>query len=125
MDKFNKIVRERASAREASREHYLDQSRERLRNNVAAKIRTVMIGSLARVEEKLGYLWGQGKPYRDLTDREIVMQGVKEELRTEILNHGNNLLRAAMSEIDQYKVEWNRYQYEMEGIDEDTDNSQR
>jgi hypothetical protein len=125
MDKFNKIVRERATAREAGRQHYLDQSRERLRSNMAAKIRTVMIGSLARVEEKLGHLWGHGKLYADLSDREVFMRGVKDELRTEILNHGNNLLRAAMAEIDQYKVEWTRYQYEMEGIDENSNNSQR
>ena len=111
MDELNKIVRQRAEAREDQQKWFCEQSKERLKKNIAAKIRTVMIGNLARLESRFGHLWGQGKPSVSLSDREITMQAIKEDLRTDILNHGNNLLRAAMSEIDQYHVEWVRHQY--------------
>lgn len=112
-EKMDQIVRHRTEAKEDGRKRYLAESKERLRKNIASKIRTVMIGDLARVEAKFGRLWGQGKPKHALTDQEIELDAVKEELRTEILNHGNNLLRAAMAEIDQYDVDWKRYQYDV------------
>lgn len=111
MDKLDEIVRQRAEARQDQHKWYCEQSRERLKKNIASKIRTVMIGNLARLENRLGHLWGQGRPSSSLSEREMAMQAIKEELRTDILNHGNNLLRAAMSEIDQYHVEWVRNQY--------------
>jgi hypothetical protein len=65
------------------------------------------------MEQKFGFLWGQGKPTSQLTDRERDMLYLKEELRTEILNNGNNQKRAAVAEINQYEVEWNRHHMEL------------
>jgi hypothetical protein len=93
-------------------ERYARQSKERMRRNMETKIRTTMIGSLSVIEEKLGFLWGQGKPRSQLTDQELAMEEIKDELRTEILNNGNNQLRAAAAEINQYDIKWNRYQLE-------------
>jgi hypothetical protein len=35
-----------------------------------------------------------------------------ESLRTEILNHCNSQLRAAMEEMSQYTISWNQYHTE-------------
>lgn len=92
--------------------NYDEQSKERLRRNVETKIRTTMIGALSLLETKFGFLWGQGKPKGQLTDNELDMDQLKDELRTEILNNGNNQLRSALAEINQYTITWNKYQYD-------------
>ncbi len=112
-DALMRIRKQREANREASAERYASQSRERLRRNMETKIRTTMIGALSAVEQRFGSLWGQGKPRHLLTEDELRWDEIKEVLRTEILNNGNNQLRAAAAEIGQYEVSWNRYQYDL------------
>jgi hypothetical protein len=100
------------AARDAARQ-YAEDSRARLARNIETKIRTTMIGALSAVEQRLGHLWGLGKPREHLTEAERRMEAVKQDLRTDILNLGNNQLRAAMSEIGQYDVAWRRYEYSL------------
>jgi hypothetical protein len=118
-NKLGWIVRQGGVRKEQAAEHYSRQSRERLRRNIETKIRTTMIGALSLMEAKFGHLWGQGKPRTQLTDQELAMEELKDELRTEILNNGNNQLRAAIAEIGQYDVTWNRYQYSLEAGGDD------
>jgi hypothetical protein len=59
---LRRLVEYREADKQRSAERYAEQSRERLRRNTETKIRTTMIGSLSIVEQKLGRLWGQGKP---------------------------------------------------------------
>lgn len=118
-DRLRRIVQHRELGRQDAAQRYSQQSRERLKRNIETKIRTTMIGSLSLVESKLGFLWGQGKPRGQLTEQESAMEELKDELRTEILNNGNNQLRAAIAEINQYEITWNRYQYDLEVAGED------
>jgi len=109
--KLDRIVQQRKFKRMESADRYAEQSRERLIRNMETKIRTTMIGSLSLMEEKFGFLWGRGKSRGQMTQQELDMEQLKDELRTEILNGGNNQLRAAVAELNQYDIKWNRYKF--------------
>ena len=68
-----------------------------------------MIGSLAHFENTFGELWGHGKLDDNLTNEELYWHDKWEEVRTEILNNGNNQLRAAIDEMAEYTLTWNRH----------------
>ena len=71
------------------------------------KIRTTMIGSLASIEEHLGFLW-QPKDGK-MSSEAIEFQSLYEKVRQEILDNGNNQIRNIKSEMENYSVEWLRY----------------
>lgn len=123
-DYLRQMSEYRDAGKATSQDNYKQQSRERLRKNIESKIRTTMIGALSHVEQVLGFLWGQGKPKHTLTDEELSNEVLKEELRTAILNLGNNQIRAANSELGQYDVEWKRHHYQLNG-DPQTDNTRK
>lgn len=64
---------------------------------IRKKIQTTMIGSLARFEEGFGDIWGHNtdKPSQE----QIRNRMIWERIRNEILDHGNNQIRKAISEI--------------------------
>lgn len=74
---------------------------ERLKQNAETRIRTTMIGSISAVEEIFGFLWGQGKQSA-LTDQESIMDQLRDELRTAILNLGNGQIRASRLDFDTF-----------------------
>lgn len=87
-----------------------EQSKQRLMKIISTKHRTTLIGSLSRFEEFIGkMLWGHGKPDDELTPEQLQWKEMWLQCRTEILNNGNNQLRALEKEIVQYDVEWLRY----------------
>lgn len=96
-----------------SKDNYKFQSRRRLRNTIETKINTVMIGALDAIEKAFGEEWGQNVPYQNKTPRQIKMLEIKDKLRTEILNNGNNQKRAAIAAIEEYDVEWKRHYLEL------------
>lgn len=100
-----------AQARKANQDRYAAHSRETLKRHITSKLKTTMIGALASFEEAFGYLWGRGLDEEDLTPEQIKNRDVWELVRTEVLNKGNNQLRAAMSEIDLYSVVFNKMEY--------------
>lgn len=84
-----------------------------LYKQIQKRFQTSMIGSLARIEDFLGFVWGHGKT--KLTDREYENRELWEELRTEILNHCNYQMREALEDIKEY-LEYldkkdNQYEY--------------
>ena len=99
-------------AKKRIKESYQLHSRKRLIDNLTKKFNTTMIGSLAEIEKEFGDLWGQGIDERDLTKKEREMRVKYLDLRTRILNNGNNQLRAAIEEINQYTTEWQKYHIE-------------
>lgn len=99
-------------AREANEKKYENRSKDNLKRHLATKLRTTMIGSLDRFEKIFGSVWGHGKDEPDLTPEEIENRKLWELVRTEVLNNGNNQLRAAMSEVDQYTVKYNKQRYD-------------
>lgn len=75
-----------------------------------SRFKTIMIGSIARIEDYFGYLWGHNQ--EELTDRQKEFKALWEELRTEILNHGNFHIRKGLDEIEELlTVDDNMYEY--------------
>ena len=74
---------------------------EQLAIELAVKrLKTVMIGSLSKVENALGYLWAQHKgPDEQLTDQELYFDNVWQDVRNNILNHGNKQMRLLEEEL--------------------------
>ncbi len=100
-DKINRVARQEKAKNILE---FKEKSKLRLQEVIDKKFTTCFIGAVNSVEEHLGFLWGKGKSA--LTSREREMACVWEELRTEILNKGNNQKRAARNEIEEYEVEW-------------------
>lgn len=83
-------------------EKYRANSKKRLLANVSKKFRTTMIGALSAFEKRFKHLWEQ---YPELEELWL-------EARTEVLDIGNNNLRAAEQEISEYTITWDRYRTE-------------
>lgn len=93
-----------------STENYNNRSSERLCNIGSKKIRTTMIGCISEVEKAFGELWGgQNKSYEDMTDNEKDWFDLWQILRKNMLNLGNNQIRAFLNEVSQYTITWNRH----------------
>lgn len=108
MDEFyenQRIVDERKKQNESRRK---ERSANRLETNMAKKIKTTMIGALASFEDGFGYLWGIDDDYNALTQEQLDLRELWEEVRTEILNKGNMQIRAAKDELSEYDTNWNR-----------------
>ena len=91
---------------------YKEKSKDRLAKNCKKKIQTTMIGALSSIEDHLGFLWGH-KSDESLSEEQEKMRLVYEELRSEILDKGNTQMRNIDTELTQYDVTWNRYQYQI------------
>ena len=92
--------------KQQSQERYNDRSKQRLSNSVYRKFRTTFIGALAEFETAFSHLWGHKKSIDDLTDDELYYRKIWEDVRTRILNNGNNQAREAETEIPEHEVEW-------------------
>ena len=96
---------------EESYEKYLETSRVRLAENLEKKLQTTFIGAISAIEESVfGQLWGHGLSAEERTEEQRWWYDVWQQVRTKILNQGNNQLRAMQSELALYKVEWLRHQ---------------
>jgi len=109
VEKFNRCSRARKVAEDKNREDYKKISQGRLTKNLETKIRTTFIGNINTFEKHFGELFGFGKKTEELTQDQKYFRSIWESCRKEILDKGNNELRAARSEISEYTVEWNRY----------------
>lgn len=63
------------------------------------RFQTTMIGALFEFEKAFGYLWGQDKDEKDLTDKELDFLDRWDAVRNQILNNGNNQLRKAIADL--------------------------
>lgn len=93
-------------------ERFKESSKKRLMTNMDKKFRTTMIGALASFESKFGGLWGHGISIDELTEEQLKFRQFWDEVRTEILNKGNNQSRAAQEEIAQYTITWDKFKVE-------------
>lgn len=67
------------------------------------RIETTMIGALSRFENIFGYLWGQHKNHNEpLTDKEIYFDNLWQDVRNNILNHGNQQIRALQNDMNKH-----------------------
>lgn len=82
-------------------------------NNIQKRFQTAMIGSLARVEDYFGFVWGHDENEEDLTRKQLENSELWEELREEILDHSNYQMRCALNDLKNFlcqNTETNRYQ---------------
>ena len=82
------------------------------------KIETTMIGALSSIEDKFGFLWGNGQE-EPLTDEQEIMKDLYNTVRSEILDRGNNQARNIDAELGQYEVEWKKYSMTIPVINKD------
>lgn len=65
------------------------------------RLRTTMIGSISKFENVFGYLWGHYKGEDEqLTEQEIYFDNMWQDVRNNILNHGNKQIRALEEDLD-------------------------
>ena len=105
---YTELVRKSADFKTAKTDQYLDLSKERLLKIGKKKIQTTMIGALSTLEKRFGFLWGQDQE-GDLTPEQEHLKELYEEIRSEILDRGNNQMRNLESEFAQYDIKWLRY----------------
>ncbi len=90
-------------------QRYNESSKKQLLKIIETKLKTSFIAPLSYFEEQFGYLWGHGKKESDLTPEELNFRAFWNAIRTNVLNNGNNQIRAIHNELVQYTVTWNRY----------------
>ena len=89
----------------------MKNNRKGIINQISKRFQTTIIGSLARVEDNFGYLWGHNSG-KELTEKQQEFADLWEYTRTSILNHGNNQMREAIDEVIDYIEKENQlYKY--------------
>lgn len=82
--------------------NYQSQSRDRLRKILESKMKTIMIGAIASMEEEFSELLDNPDFFDAFT-----------RCRSSILDKGNAQIRNMREELDQYKMDWERYNYKI------------
>jgi hypothetical protein len=103
---LKKIVEE---AKKRNQERANLHSQKRFIDNITKKFNTTMIGAIAEIEKCFGELWGYGKEEDQLNKNKREWRKRFTLLRTAILNNGNNQLRAAINEVGEYTIAWQKY----------------
>ena len=98
---------------------YQQQSRERLKKILEGKMRTVMIGAIASVEECFS-TWLKLKGRR--TEDEQDFFEAFQDCRSEILDKGNAQIRNLDEEMKQYVMDWKRYNYKISQAERNVEN---
>jgi len=116
-DQFAAASQQNKLSQEGQARRYGDGSRRRLQKILEKKLTTSFIGALARFEALFGSLWGHGKDESELTENELAWRDLWVEARTEVLNNGNNQIRAIQQELQQYECWWHGYQTVLKPVD--------
>lgn len=108
-DQMARVVASREPERIASQQRYDESSSNRLRSILEKKLQTSFIGALSQFETAFGDLWAHRRDESELTEDELYYRQKWNEVRTLILNNGNNQIRAIHNELTQYTITWNRF----------------
>tara|TARA_Y100000310_G_scaffold268477_1_gene281096 strand:+ start:215 stop:616 length:402 start_codon:yes stop_codon:yes gene_type:complete len=108
-DSYAEMVRKSEKYKSEKANRYQEVSKERLLKISKKKIQTTMIGALSTVEKYLGFLWGH-ESSEALTPEQEHLKEVYNEVRSEILDRGNNQARNLETEFAAYDINWLRYQ---------------
>jgi hypothetical protein len=93
------------------KEESIQRSRDKLRALVSKRIRTTMIGALAAVEENLKEYWTP-EDGEDATPEQERLYSMFQQIRSVILDNGNNQIRLLEQDIDNFTVEARKYHME-------------
>lgn len=105
---FTRQLAEKRKREVQKADDFKKASNERLFKIAATKIRTTMIGALATIEEKLAIFLTPNEGEK-LTNEQMFIKKIYEEIRQEILDRGNTQIRNLENEFQQYDIEWKRY----------------
>lgn len=100
-------------ARESRQHSIAERSQAKLLRMIEKKLTTSFIGALARFENYFGGLWAHGVDFVDLTPEEKEWRELWIQARTEILNNGNNQVRAIQQEVQLYTTKWQGHQIQL------------
>ena len=73
--------------------------------SIEKRLKTTMIGALAKFEANFGYLWEDDSPDQEMYDN------MWENTRNDILNHGNHQIRSTIKELVDYFYNKNNIKY--------------
>jgi hypothetical protein len=74
----------------------MNNDQNEILKNIETRLKTTMIGSLAKFEEHFGYLWEEDNKNR------LEYERLWDQTRNAILNNGNNQIRLALDELEEY-----------------------
>lgn len=107
-EKLKKYVEQRSYY---DQEGYKQSCRNRLRNLISKKMRTMMIGFLAEMEKCMGENWGHGQIDGECTDEQLDKKAIWKMCRNNVLDYGNKQIRAIEQELEDYIVELRKKQF--------------
>lgn len=107
-DSVKKLAAERRRQEKERLERLDEQSAERLARIIEKKVKTIIFGGVACIEDYFGELWGHGRPLSSLTERQKKWREHWEICRTDILDYDHKQLRNILKELEEYKVTWLR-----------------
>jgi len=90
--------------KEEREEKHKTASVNQLSNALAKRFQTVFIGAIAAFEEEFGELWGKDLPPNRGDKREGELYEKWQNVRRKILNNGNNQIRSALLELENYEI---------------------
>ena len=108
-DSYAELVRKSEKYKTDKTNKYKEVSKDRLLKISKKKIETTMIGALSTIEKHFGFLWGHESGEALTPEQEHVKQ-LFDEVRSEILDRGNNQARNLEAEFNNYEINWLRYQ---------------
>ena len=73
---------------------------------IEKRFQTTTIGSLARIENYLGFTWGHNKDMISIEQSDN--RQVWQDLREDILDHGNYQMRAALTDLRKFIQDQNK-----------------
>ena len=104
-DEYSNYLKRSLELKQLREEKRKEYSKEKLLKATKKKVQTTMIGALHSIEQHFGFLWNVEDPGVE----EMEMKQIFEDLRSEILDRGNNQIRNLKSEISHYDVVWKKY----------------
>ena len=108
-DSYAELVRKSEKYKTDKTNKYKEVSKDSLLKISKKKIQTTMIGALSTIEKHFGFLWGHESGEALTPEQEHVKQ-LFDEVRSEILDRGNNQARNLEAEFNNYEINWLRYQ---------------
>jgi len=86
-------------------------SRHEIIEQIETRFKTIMIGSLARFESEFGSLWNNNDDPSN--NQEAYFRDKWEDLRHELLDHGNNQIRQGLEELNMYLNSVEKYKLQV------------
>lgn len=90
-------------SRKNGKDDFCRESKKMLSDAVEKNMKSVMIGSLAAIEEELGFLWSHNEN-TELSPEQVIVKQKFQQARTKILDNGNKYIRQSKEELDKYSI---------------------